>query len=477
MLPVWTSVLVRAYAWMVLLGRNGVANQLLLSTGLISDPIQLLYNRFSVYVGMVHYMLPYMILPLYTAMKRVDTRLVDAARSAGASRFNAFVLVFIPLTVSGIAAGSLLVFILSLGFYVTPALLGGPADVTFVMLIDRQVNESLNWELAAAMAIVLLMTTLVLVAIYWKLVDNSEQPVTPNSRARAVAPLRILTRVHGKIQSLSKVQFPALGRLVTPVIGWTVVAFLIAPILIFFPLSLSASPYLEFPPRGLSLQWFENYFHRTEWVAATLLSIKVATLTMIAATLLGTLAAIGLVRSRFPGLRLLNAFLISPTIVPTLIVAVAIYFQFARFKLIGSTTGLVLAHLVIALPLVIVVVSGVLRSVDLRPEQAARSLGAGPAVAFMRITLPTIRPGILTAALFAFLTSFDDVVLALFLSGTSAITLPKRMWDGIRFEVDPTIAAASTLMIVVSILLLGASQLLASRPRRGGSDARGEPLK
>ncbi|MFK4529281.1 putative spermidine/putrescine transport system permease protein [Bradyrhizobium japonicum] len=464
-LPVWTSVLVRAYAWMVLLGRNGVINQALIGSDLVSEPLQLLYNRFGVYVGMVHIMLPYMILPLFTAMKRVDLRLVDAARSAGAGAFAAFVLVFVPLTAPGIAAGSLLVFIVSLGFFVTPALLGGPTDETFVMLIDRQVNEFLNWDLAAAMAVILLITTLILVALYWRLVDVSGQGTSARRQGRPSRVLRLATRGLGR--SLPRVDSTLpVSHLVTPALGWTVVFFLIAPILIFFPLSLSASPFLEFPPRGLSLQWFENYFNRADWLAATWVSIKVATLTTVITTPLGTLAGIGLVRGQFMGSRLANAFLISPSIVPSLITAVALYFQFAKLRLVGSTIGLVLAHTVVALPLVVVIVSGALRSADLRPEQAARSLGATSIIAFVKVTLPAIKPGLLTAALFAFLASFDDVVLALFLSGTAATTLPKRMWDGIRFDVDPTIAAVSTLLIMVSILLLAVSQLASLRSRR-----------
>lgn len=464
-LPLWTSVLVRAYAWMVLLGRNGVVNRVLIDSGLLSEPLQLLYNRLGVYVGMVHIMLPYMILPLFTAMKRVDLRLVDAARSAGAGAFAAFVLVFIPLAAPGIASGSLLVFIISLGFFVTPALLGGPTDETFVMLIDRQVNEFLNWERAAAMAVVLLVTTLILVALYWTIADRSGKGADARRQSGSSRVMRVATRTLASLPTFGP--HSSAGRLVTPVLGWTVIVFLVAPISIFFPLSLSASPFLEFPPHGFSLRWFQNYFSRADWLDATWVSVKVAMLTMISATLLGTLAAVGLVRGRFTASRAITVFLISPSTVPTLITAVALYFEFSKLHLVGSTIGLVLGHLVLALPLVVIVVSGALRTVDIRPEQAARSLGASSATAFLRVTLPVIKPGILTAAFFAFLASFDDVVLALFLSGTAATTLPKRMWDGIRFEVDPTITAVSTLMILVSIALLAGSQL-ASR-RAGGT--------
>ncbi|WFU14595.1 ABC transporter permease subunit [Bradyrhizobium sp. CB3481] len=477
-LPVWTSTLVRAYVWMVLLGRNGLINQGLISSGLIAEPLQLLYNRFGVYVGMVHVMLPCMVLPLFTAMKRVDLRLVDAARSAGAGAFAAFVLAFVPLTMPGIAAGSLLVFILSLGFFVTPALLGGDGDVTFVMLIDRQVNEVLNWELAAAMAVILLVATLMLVTLYWRLVDGSGQGGSAPHKGKPSRVVRFATSVLGRSLPIFGSRLPV-SNLIAPVLGWTVIVFLIAPITILFPLSLSASQFLQFPPAGLSLQWFLNYFSRADWSAATWVSIQVATLTMVIATPLGICAAIGLVRARFIGSRALMGFLISPSIVPTLVIAVAIYFQFARLHLIGSIVGLLLAHLVLAIPMVIIVVSGALRSVDTRLEQAARSLGATPVTAFVRITLPAIKPGILTAALFAFLASFDELVLALFLSGTTATTLPKRMWDGVRFEIDPTIAAVSTLMILVSILLLAGAQFASLRSRRvgsAGSESRVAPL-
>lgn len=462
-LPVWTSSLVRACAWIILLGRNGLVNHALIDGAVISEPLHLLYNRFGVYVGTVHIMLPYMILPLFTAMKRVDLRLVDAARSAGAGAFAAFALVFVPLTAPGMAAGSLLVFILSLGFFVTPALLGGPNDVTFVMLIERQINETLNWELAAAMAVILLVVTLLLVALYWKVVEPAARDSSSGQQRKPSRMLRSATRALGAIRPTI-----SLSSWLTPILGWAVVAFLIAPIFIFFPLSLSSAPFLEFPPRGLSLQWFQNYFSRADWLSATRVSIEVGALTMVLATLLGTLAAIGLVRGRFLGSRLIIGFLISPSIVPTLIIAVALYFQFAKLYLIGTIVGLVLAHMVVALPLVIVVVSGALRSVDIRPEQAARSLGATPMTAFLKITLPAIKPGILTAAFFAFLASFDDLVLALFLSGTTATTLPKRMWDGIRWEIDPTIAAVSTLMITISMVLLAGSLLASLKSRRAG---------
>ena len=165
-LPGWISILVRSYAWMVILGCQGLVNEALQALRLVDEPMALLYNRFGVYVGMVHIMLPFMILPLYAIMQRIDLRLVSAARSLGAGAVPAFLLVFLPLSLPGVLSGSLLCVQSSPGVFVTPALLGGLEDITYVMLIERQVNHLHNWELAAAMAVVLLVVTLVLVTAF-----------------------------------------------------------------------------------------------------------------------------------------------------------------------------------------------------------------------------------------------------------------------------------------------------------------------
>jgi ABC-type spermidine/putrescine transport system permease subunit II len=192
-------------------------------------------------------------------------------------------------------------------------------------------------------------------------------------------------------------------------------------------------------------------------------------------TLCGTLAATGLLRGRFPGKTLLMAVILSPMIVPTIVIAIAIYYLFARQRLVGTTMGLVLAHLVLAIPYVVVVVAGALRTVDEALERAALTLGAGRVQAFIRVTLPLIMPAMLTAAFFAFLASFDDLVIALFISGTRAATLPKRMWEGIRFEIDPTTAAVSALLIGLSLVLLGVAEIARIKGQRSGRAGAVEP--
>jgi putative spermidine/putrescine transport system permease protein len=171
LLPYFTSVIVRTYAWMVLLGRTGVGNQLLQALGITDDPVQLLYNRGAVIVGMTYVLLPYMVLTLYSTMRTVDRRLLQAAAGMGASGLRIFLRVFLPLTLHGVIAGALLVFILSIGFFITPALMGGPGDLMVGMLIERQIELADNWPVAAIMSLALLAVTLVIYAIYSRFSD------------------------------------------------------------------------------------------------------------------------------------------------------------------------------------------------------------------------------------------------------------------------------------------------------------------
>lgn len=165
LLPLWTSVLVRTYAWMVLLGRNGVFNRLLIDAGIVEDPLPLLHNFTGVMIGMVHVLLPYMVLPVYGAVRRLDPAIVAAAEGLGASSWRIFWRIYLPLTLNGIFAGAVIVFVLSLGFYITPALLGGGRVIMIAVLIEQQVRETLNWPFAAALSAVLLAFTFAVYAL------------------------------------------------------------------------------------------------------------------------------------------------------------------------------------------------------------------------------------------------------------------------------------------------------------------------
>jgi putative spermidine/putrescine transport system permease protein len=245
-----------------------------------------------------------------------------------------------------------------------------------------------------------------------------------------------------------------------------VLAFLILPIVVIVPLSFSAGGLLTFPLPGLSLRWYHEFFSSAPWQLSLRNSLIVASATTIAATCLGTLAALGLTRARLPGQTLLMGFIVSPMVVPVVIVAVGVYFAYAPFGLTGSLVGLTLAHTALATPFVVITVSATLQGFDPNQARAGASLGASPTVVFMRIVLPLILPGVISGALFAFVTSFDEVVVALFLTGPAERTLPRQMFTGMRENISPVITAAASLLILLSALLLTALELLRRRSER-----------
>jgi putative spermidine/putrescine transport system permease protein len=241
-------------------------------------------------------------------------------------------------------------------------------------------------------------------------------------------------------------------------IAAAVLVFLILPVFVIIPISFSSARYLTFPPPGFSLQWYQQYFTGQDWISATVQSFEVALGAVILCLLLGVPLAYALVRTHFRGKFLMDALVISPMILPAIILAIGDYLLFVRFRLVGTTWGLILGHTVIALPFMVVNVRATLKGVDPDLERAASSLGAIPLTVFRTITLPLMMPGVIAGCLFAFITSFDEVVIALFISGPHTQTLPMRMWSGLRYEIEPTIAAISSLLIAFATLILVAMQ-------------------
>lgn len=258
----------------------------------------------------------------------------------------------------------------------------------------------------------------------------------------------------------------SIARWILYVLVGLIILYLIFPILVVIPLSFSSARYLSFPPPGFSLQWYHKFFSRSDWLNAAWLSIWIGVSVMCLATVLGTAASLGLVRGRFRGRQTINTFLVSPMVVPSIIVAIGVYFFYARIGLIGHPIALIMAHTALAVPFVVVNVSATLYGFDERLEFAAMNLGANRWRTFWQVTLPIIRPGVMAGALFAFITSFDELIVALFVSGTGAVTLPRKMWDSIRFEIDPTIAAVSTILIVFTGTLFVSAELLRRRSER-----------
>jgi putative spermidine/putrescine transport system permease protein len=245
-----------------------------------------------------------------------------------------------------------------------------------------------------------------------------------------------------------------------------VLLFLIAPILVIAPLSFNSEPYFTFPLPGVSLRWYEDFFTNDRWTLALQTSIKVAAAVTVLATALGTVAALGLSRAKLPARGLIMSLLISPMVVPVIISAVGMYFFYTRIGLSNSLTGLILAHTALATPFVVIVVTATLSGFDHSLTRAGASLGASPPRVFFKVILPLILPGVISGALFACVTSFDEVVVVLFLAGPEQRTLPKQMFSGIREMISPTITAAATLLILFAVIMLTTIELLRRRSER-----------
>lgn len=252
-----------------------------------------------------------------------------------------------------------------------------------------------------------------------------------------------------------------------------VLAFLVLPTLIVVPMSFSDGNFLRFPPEQFSLRWYRAYVTSPVWLDATRISVSVAVMTAAIATPIGTAAALGLNQSRLRAAPLVVLALTTPLIVPIILVAIGVFFVFARLGLINTLTGLVVAHSMMAIPFVVTVMLSRLQSFDMNQLRVAQSLGASPVWAFFTVGVPQLALSLVVAALLAFLTSFDEVIIALFISGGDRSTLTKLMFTNLRDQVDPTIAAVSTILIGLSIVAVTAVLLLhgRSQPQRSGAGA------
>lgn len=256
--------------------------------------------------------------------------------------------------------------------------------------------------------------------------------------------------------------------------GFAIVLFIAAPLVIVVPMSFSTASSLQFPPPGYGWQYYVSYFNDPGWLRPTWNSILIASAVTVLTMLLVTPAAFALVRHRFRGKGAANVMMMMPMAVPHIVMAVGYYSVFGQMGIVHTKLGVILAHTCLSVPIAFLVLSANLKGFDRTLERAARSLGATPAQTFWHVTLPILRPGLVISALFAFIQSFDETVVAIFISGRNAETLPRKMFDSIRQEADPVIAVISTLLFVAVALGLIAPMLwraAAKTFRRGPAPA------
>lgn len=474
LLSFWTSFLVRTFAWVVLLGRNGVINWALMHLGIIDQPLSLLYNLSAVIVGMVHALMPLAILTMLSVMENIDRRLPTAASTLGARPGMVFWKVYFPLSLPGVASSALMVFVTAIGFFITPTLLGGRRQTMITQLIIDQVMQALNWRFAGAISVLLLVVVLAVFVIYDRMVGLSTM-AGGSSAAGASMKGRGWSRKAGDmvLTGLGNLTDAALRLVPAPrrsatggkqrslrAVVWLILIFLSAPAFLMIPLSFDSLSGLAWPPHGFSLQWYQQVADSPLWMQAVTRSLAVGVGTGVLSMAIGTPAAFLLVRGGLKWNATMLAFVLAPIVVPRMILAVGVFYFFARIGLVGSSFGLMLAHTVVAVPYVVITMMAVLRNYDVRLDLAAQSLGARRFTTLRRVTFPILGAGLMSSFLFAFATSFDELTIALFASGGMSTTLPKQFWDETTMQISPVIAAVSTcLFVFISVLIAVADRL------------------
>ncbi|WP_413711794.1 ABC transporter permease subunit [Rhizobium sp. Rhizsp82] len=444
-IPLFVSSLIRSYSWVAILGNRGLLNQFLLYIGLIERPIKMAYTQTGMFAAMVQVQLPLFILPAYSVMRRIDPRVRRAAQSLGADPITAFFTAFLPLAMPGIGAASLLVFIGSLGFFETPAILGPPGAYLVSQSIEVRVNSLGDQGGAAAQAVVLLLLTVLLLSftiLLRKAVAGLKRSLpfeAPRPRSKI-----LLEKI---ARSASAWRWMIVGSLTTFVI---VLTFL--PLIILLPLSLSSASYLSFPPVGFSFRWFIAFFETDEWTKGTALSIQLAAAAAAIATFAGGLCVLnlGALPPRARSIALIVAS--APLVISPMVLAVSIFYISALLGLIGNPVVFIGTYALMGLPFPVLIIGAALTKLDPALLRAAASLGAKPSTILKTVTLPLLSASVLSGFLFSFVVGFNDLSVSLFLSSGNTRTLPLLMWDDVRQEITPRLAAVSVVVLTAGTI-------------------------
>jgi len=523
-LPFWTNFLVRTYAWQIILGRRGVFNEQVLArledTRLgqpildffgVTPPLNILGTEFAVLLGLVYTFLPFMVLPIYATIERFNFRLVEAAHDLGANDWYAFWRVIFPITMPGVVAGWILVFIPSIGAFVTPELLGGTKGFMIGNFINRQFKDAGgSWTLGSGSSVVMMVLVSAALFIYIRYAgEDSYQRTQKNWFDRLLGLVGAVIRLPfallaGGIAALTKSPAPSSATTIefsrgkirrdlfmrqagkyllylNPVFCYL---FLWLPIVLLVVYSFNASRRAGGEWEGFSTQWYErifagvsgtggSQFSTAQMLESVETSLIVSLISTVIATILGTMVAIALVRGAFSGKRWLDGLLYLPVVIPdiTMGVSLLVFFRFV-FDLLESAMGkrffpgmmtVIIAHVAFNISYVAIVVRARLADMNPRFEEAARDLGANEWRTFWRVTYPLLLPGIIAGALLAFTISLDDFVVTFFVGGGTTTTLTVFVWGLVRRGVSPEINAVSALMIVASTVLIALSLVLQNR--------------
>jgi putative spermidine/putrescine transport system permease protein len=475
--PLITNVVARTMGLMIMLGTKGPINQLLNILGVPS--IKIVPGNIGIVIGMAQVFMPYMILSIHSVLENINYSLQEAARDMGCTKWQSFRKVIFPLSMPGVVAGSLFVFLLSFSSYVTPRLLGGSKTITATALIYQQAMQVLDWPFAAAAATVLFVLSVTLVTGYNRMTSRIEQMM---DRVGTYRNKNFSTSIFGNTyvnvrdffydfqamvcrswRRLDKHGFTAeIQKIITTLMSVLlkifivlVIMFILMPLPVVIISSFSESQTITFPPTSYSLKWYADLLSRTEYISALKFSLKLATISVVISLVTGTLAALGISRSKNKYVNILKTYFLSPIMVPAVITGIALLRYMVHIGLAGTFWALLIGHVVITSAYVVRSVLSSLVGFDMSMEEAARDLGATPFYTFRKITLPIIKPGVIVAALFSFIVSLDETTVSLFLVGGRTTTLSVKIFSQLEFGgLNPTVTAISSILIICAVFTL-----------------------
>ena len=480
LIPFLSSVLVRTFAWLAILGQRGLINGTLVSLGLISKPLPLLFSEPAVIVALVHSSIPMMVFALVTVLRRIDGRTLLAATTLGANPLRAWWGIVVPLAIRGIQSGVIIIFLFTIASFIAPAFLGNQRQQMLAQVIQSEIETGADWPFAAALGITLALVATIAVTILTavlRLFSRWQRPGLLPDTSSLPAAGKVDTSLLRRPVALRTNRFDVFAALshgagiFEPAYLTLISIFILLPLVVLFPVAFSSADVLIFPPPGYSLRWFETILGSPDWIGAALTSLRIGVATCVLSIVLATLAVLGFGRQRFLFQGLLEALVQSPLSVPAVVFALGAYLAFARVGLVDTETGIIIAHTVLIFPVVYLVASATYSSIDAGLSLAAASLGANPWRVFRTIVFPLLLPGLAIGALIAMLLSFDESVASIFLSDLSVKTLPRKLWEGIRFNTSPESAAVSAVLLglTCAVIIAGMAVALWRKRIAGGS--------
>jgi spermidine/putrescine transport system permease protein len=445
LVPLWISLLMRVFSWRLILGQNGVLNSFLVTSGLLEQPsAAFLYTATSVVLTFAYVSIPFVFISCLNAFEKIPAALIEASEDSGASKFQTFCFVIWPLTRRSLAIGFSLAFLVTVGDYVTPSMVGGMSGTTLGVLISSQFGMANNWPYGAALSIALILcVSVVLAAVLWlcpaRGVFSGDEGGA--AKARSLAVPSTLARLSGAL-------FYALA-----------IAFLYAPLLLMVLFSLNDSTLQSFPLQGFTWRWYEALAGNAGLIAAAQRSVIVAVCVVLASTLVGTGFALTLHYRRGPGSQLVELLLALPLAMPAVVLGIVMVLG---TELVGVPSGLprtVVGQASFIMPVTMLLVLTRLRRLDPSLMEASRDLGAGRFRSFVHVIFPLIRGAVISGALLGLTLSADDVMVTLFLSGPSQ-TLPIWVFNQMRFGFTPSVNAVFTILGAIALTSVVLSQVV-----------------